>query len=50
VSRVKEADCGEKRFRRTLYGETLQQWEEMKMLVDGVQLRDEADRVRWKIG
>jgi hypothetical protein len=25
----------------------MQQWEEMKMLIDDVQLRDEADRVKW---
>jgi hypothetical protein len=28
----------------------MQQWKEMKMLIDDVQLRDEADRVKWKIG
>jgi hypothetical protein len=38
------------RFRRSLYGETLEQWEEMKRMVDGVQLFDEKDKVKWKIG
>jgi hypothetical protein len=40
------------RFRRTLYGETLQQWKEMKVIVDGVQLSDGdgAYKVKWKIG
>jgi hypothetical protein len=37
-------------FRRTLFGETLQQWEEMKEMVDNVQLTDGKDRVTWKIG
>jgi hypothetical protein len=37
-------------FRRLLYGETLQQWQEVKRLVDDFQLEDEADGVRWKVG
>jgi hypothetical protein len=37
-------------FRRTLFGETLQQWEELKNMVDRVQLTDEKDTVKWKIG
>jgi hypothetical protein len=38
VSKVKNEGWGVVRFRRTLYGDTLQQWEEMKMVLDGVQL------------
>jgi hypothetical protein len=37
-------------FRRTLFGETLQQWEDLKNMVDGVQLSDGKDTVKWKIG
>jgi hypothetical protein len=37
-------------FRRTLFGETLQQWEELKNTVDRVQLDDGKDTVKWKIG
>jgi hypothetical protein len=33
-----------------LYGETLQQWNEVKRLVDEFQLVEEPDRVKWKIG
>jgi hypothetical protein len=46
VNKVKNEGWSSIRFRRTLYGETLQQWEELKRMVDGVQLSDEADRVR----
>jgi hypothetical protein len=31
-------------FRRTLFGETLQQWEELKNMVDRVQLDDGKDK------
>jgi hypothetical protein len=37
-------------FRRTLFGETLQQWEDLKEMVDRVQLTKGRDRVKWKIG
>jgi hypothetical protein len=37
-------------FGRTLFGETLQQWEEMKEMVDNIQLIDGKDKVKWKIG
>jgi hypothetical protein len=37
-------------FRRTLLGETLQQWDTLKEMVDGIQLTEEKDRVKWKIG
>jgi hypothetical protein len=37
-------------FRRTLIGDTLQQWEEMKNLVDNIQLSNEKDKVKSKIG
>jgi hypothetical protein len=37
-------------FRRLLYGETLQQWQEVKRLVDDFQLVEEPDSVKWKIG
>jgi hypothetical protein len=33
-----------------LYGETLQQRQEVKRLVDDFQLVDEADGVKWKVG
>jgi hypothetical protein len=33
-----------------MYGETLQQWEELKRLVDEVPLSEETDKVKWKIG
>jgi hypothetical protein len=48
--KVKGEGWGSIRFRRTLYGETLQQWEELKRLVDEVSLFEETDRVKWKIG
>jgi hypothetical protein len=39
------------RFRRLLYGETLAQWEELKRMVDSIQLDDQKkDIVRWTIG
>jgi hypothetical protein len=38
---------GSIRFRRTLYGETLQQWEELKRMVDEVSLSGETDRIEW---
>jgi hypothetical protein len=38
------------RFKRLMYGETLAQWEEMKILVDEVQLNNQQDRIRWGIG
>jgi hypothetical protein len=37
-------------FRGTLFGETLQQWEDLKEMVDRVQLTKGRDRVKWKIG
>jgi hypothetical protein len=37
-------------FRRTLIGETLQQWDTLKEMVDGIQLTEEKERVKWKIG
>jgi hypothetical protein len=37
-------------FRRTLLGEVLQQWETLKEMVDRVQLTEEKDKMKWKIG
>jgi hypothetical protein len=37
-------------FRRTLFGEVLQQWETLKEMVDRVQLTEGKDKVKWKIG
>jgi hypothetical protein len=33
-----------------LFGETLQQWDTLKEMVDRVQLTEEKDKVKWKIG
>jgi hypothetical protein len=33
-----------------LFGKTLQQWEDLKEIVDRVQLTKGRDRVKWKIG
>jgi hypothetical protein len=38
------------KFRRTLWRETEEQWNNLKILVDSVCLTDNPDRVRWKIG
>jgi hypothetical protein len=48
--KVKDGGSGSIRFRRTLYGETHQQWEELRRLVDDFQLSEDPDRVKWKIG
>jgi hypothetical protein len=37
-------------FRRTLYGENLDKWKKLKMMVDEVQQTLDEDKVRWKIG
>jgi hypothetical protein len=50
VSKAKNEGWVVFQFRRMLYGETLQQWYEVKRLVDEFQLGDEPDRVKWKIG
>jgi hypothetical protein len=50
VKVVKNEGWGAFQFRRMLYGETLQQWNEVKRLVDEFQLVEESDRVKWKIG
>jgi hypothetical protein len=34
-------------FTSLLYGETPAQWEEMKRLVDEIQLNEQEDRVSW---
>jgi hypothetical protein len=47
---VKPDGWGVTRFRRLMYGETRAQWEELKRLVDEVQLNDQEDAVRWTIG
>jgi hypothetical protein len=33
----------------TLYGETMQKWNALKEMVDGIQLTEETDIVKWKI-
>jgi hypothetical protein len=50
VRRIKQERCGLIRFRRALYGQTSQQWNSLKEMVDSVQMSDEVDRVKWKIG
>jgi hypothetical protein len=50
VKAAKNEGWGAFQFRRMLYGETLQQWNEVKRLVDEFQLVEEPDRVKWKIG
>jgi hypothetical protein len=48
--KVKDEGWESIRFRRTLCGETLQQWEESKRMVDEVSMYEETDRIKWKIG
>jgi hypothetical protein len=51
VYTVKHEGWGVIRFRRLLYDETFAQWEEMKRIVDDIQLDDQKnDVVRWTIG
>jgi hypothetical protein len=50
VRNLKQQGCDMIQFRRTLLGETLQQWEELNNMVDRVQLADGKDTVKWKIG
>jgi hypothetical protein len=50
VKAAKNKGWGFFQFRRLLYGETLQQWQEVKRLVDDFQLVEEPDSVKWKIG
>jgi hypothetical protein len=33
-----------------MYGETSQKWNSLKEMVDSIQMSDEVDRVKWKIG
>jgi hypothetical protein len=37
------------RFMINLYGETLELWEKMKMMLDEVQVTADEDKFRWKI-
>jgi hypothetical protein len=46
---IKHEGWGVIRFRRMLYGETLAQWEEMKSLVDDVQLDNHSEMDTWKL-
>ena len=50
VQKAKEEGWELFRFRRTLLGDSLAQWENLKSIVDGIQLNDQHDRVRWTIG
>jgi hypothetical protein len=50
VKAAKKEGWGGFQFKRLLYGETLQQWQEVKRLVDDFQLVEESDCVKWKIG
>jgi hypothetical protein len=50
VKAAKNEGWGAFQFNRMLYGETLQQWNVVKRLVDEFQPVEEPDRVKWKIG
>jgi hypothetical protein len=50
VRKLKQEGWDMIQFKRALVGETLQQWGELKELVNNVQLLDGKDRARWKIG
>jgi hypothetical protein len=50
VKNLKQQGWNRIQFKRTLFGETLQQWEELKEMVDRVQLTEGRDKVKWKIG
>lgn len=47
VRKVVGEGCDSVTFRRTLHGETLAQWEEMKSLVGGVVLNEDNDKLIW---
>jgi hypothetical protein len=47
VSRIEDEGWGVVRFRRTLHGETAEQWTNLKNLVYAFQLNDEPDRLNW---
>jgi hypothetical protein len=48
VKNLKQQGWNMIQFRRTLFGETLQQWKELKEMVDRVQLTKGRDKVKWK--
>jgi hypothetical protein len=49
VKNLKQQGWDMIRFRRTLLGDTLQQWDTLKNMVDEIQLNEGKDRVKWKI-
>jgi hypothetical protein len=50
VKRLKQQGWDMIQFRRTLLGDALQQRDTLKEMVDGIQLTEGKDRVKWKIG
>jgi hypothetical protein len=50
VKNLKQQGWNRIQFKRTLFGKTLQQWEELKEMVYRVQLTEGRDKVKCKIG
>lgn len=50
LHRVKTEGLGCIQLRRRLVGETIDQWEQLQLIVDSVVLSSEPDSVRWTIG
>jgi hypothetical protein len=48
VKNLKQQGWNMIQFRRTLFHETLQQWKELKEMVDRFQLTEGRDKVKWK--
>jgi hypothetical protein len=46
----RQSNLGYEFWEEPIYGETLQRWDDLRRIVDGVKLSDDTDRVRWKIG
>jgi hypothetical protein len=50
IKKLKQQGWDMIQFRRTLLGDALQQWDTLKNMVDGIQVTEGKDRVKWKIG